>query len=507
MCRYKSYLLTFAVILLSVGYTASAGPMDKDYRQAVRLYRSGMYESARDIFESLGDRKDALSEGYSALCAAKMRVEGYGDILREYLEEYPESSLAAQIHYCLGLDAFDRQEYEVSRNEFAQFSTDDLYKSQVAEFVYKRAYSDYGLGDYDSARRKFVAAEKMPQSDYTAASRYAIGYIDYSRSDFADAIDWFEIAAKDPRFAPLARYYILECRFNLKDYLYVTDNGPALFDVVPEERQLRLSRILSEAFLIRGDVEKAKQYYDVNLGSDEERTRSDLFYAGSMLYATKDWNGAVDSFNRMAPLTDSLGQIASYQMADAYLQLKNKVAAMDAFKQASDLSFDPDIEEDAMFNYAKLAFDLNQDGTPFTDYIARYSKSRRGDDIYSYMALAKLSQRDYAGAVEAYDNIDDLSPDMRSNYMKANYLRASQLISGGSWRDAVPCLQAAAFYTGRRNPFNQLSRYWLAESYYNSGKPAQAAEVFTDLYNTSALDGSAESAALPYNIAHAYFRD
>ena len=492
-----------AILICSSQSGLYAAPQDRDFKQAMKLFENGMYERARDLFESF--EGDVLSEGYAALCSAKLKTDGYEEMLDSYLEKYPESSLAAQIHFQRGLDLFDKEEYADAKWELSQFSKDDVFKSQVAEFIFKRAYCDYSLGEYDAARSRFTAVEKMPASDFTAPSRYAIGYIDYSAKDFDSAIKWFELAARDPRFTDIANYYILECRFNNKDYRYVTENGPEMFESIPVERQPHLARILSESFLVLGNVEQAKDYYEKNLSSNETRSRSDYFYAGSMLYALEDYAGAVENFGKMSFRTDSLGQIASYQMGDSYLQLKNKVAAMDAFKDASELVYDLDIQEDAFFNYAKLAFDLNQDGQVFADYIDKYSKSKRGDDIYSYMALSRLSAHDYAGAVEAYDNIDELSPDMRSNYMKANYLRANQLISNGSWRDAVQCLQASAFYTGRRDPFNQLSRYWLAESYFNTGKYTEAENILEDLYNNSALDGKAEGKALTYNLAYNYF--
>ena len=503
----KRMCAAFAAILIgSWTFSVQAGPQNKEYKQALRLYQNGMYERARDIFDSLKDQGDAVSAGYSALCSAKMKTAGYEQALESYLEKYPESFLAPQVHFQRGLDLFENEDYFAAKRELSQFSTDDLFKSQVAEYVFKRAYCDYGLGDYDNAMTRFATVEKMPSSDYTAPSRYAMGYIDYSYSRFDSAIKWFELASRDPRFTEISNYYILECRFNNKDYKYVVDNGPEMFVSIPEERQPHLARIISESYLVLGDVENAKEYYEKNLVSDETKSRSDYFYAGSMLYALKDYAGAVENFNNMSFRDDSLGQIASYQMGDSYLKLKNKVASMNAFKDAAELDYDADIQEDAFFNYAKLAFDLNQDGQVFTDYIAKYSKSKRGDDIYSYMALSRLAAHDYAGAVEAYDNIDELSPDMRSNYMKANYLRANQLITNGSWRDAVQCLQASAFYTGRRDPFNQLSRYWLAESYYNTGKFNEAENIFEDLYNNSALDGRPEGHALTYNLAYSYFR-
>ena len=91
--------------------------------------------------------------------------------------------------------------------------------------------------------------------------------------------------------------------------------------------------------------------------------------------------------------------------------------------------------------------------------------------------------------------------------MKANYLRAEQLIQRGSYRSAIPCLKAAAYYSERNSRFNQLARFWLAESYYRNDDHAQARDIYMDLYNTSALYGREESGLIVYNIAYTYFKE
>ena len=62
------------------------------------------------------------------------------------------------------------------------------------------------------------------------------------------------------------------------------------------------------------------------------------------------------------------------------------------------------------------------------------------------MALAALTDGDYAAAIAAYDNIDELGPDMQNNYTKANFLRGRQLFESGSYRDAKPYFRATAYY-------------------------------------------------------------
>ena len=119
---------------------------------------------------------------------------------------------------------------------------------------------------------------------------------------------------------------------------------------------------------------------------------------------------------------------------------------MSAFKDAASVSYDENITNDAYFNYAKLAFDLNDDSSIFSTYMQKYPNVEKDDRINSYMAVAALHKKDYEGAIQAYDRIEVLNQDMRDNYMKANYQRARQMVTNGAYRDAVPYLEVAAYY-------------------------------------------------------------
>ena len=496
----KRLLLAAAAALLF----AAAHAQTPEYLRALDLYGHGMYAEAAKLLEGI---PGSDAEGYAALCAIEMQTPGYEKRAADFVDRWPESILVPQVNFRWALDLFDRGQYQDASLRFGGVSQSELLKDQIPEFSYKRAYSAFGAGDLTLSRMLLEKTLSLPYSDYTAPAQYSLGYVCYSMGDFKEAADWFAKSADDPRFSQLANYYILECRFMEKDYSYVVKFGEDLFGQIPADRQPHFARIMSESYLVLGDKEKARSYYQKNLADNASRNRSDYFYAGSVLYAVEDWQGAVDNFSQMPERTDSLGQIANYQMGWSYIQLRNKVAALDAFKDAAALGFNKDIQEDAYFNYAKLAFDLNNDTSAFNDYMKRYDALSKGDQIYSYMAMAALANHDYEAAVAAYDNIDELDPRMQSNYMKAYFLRANQLIENGSWRDAVPRLKAAAYYSPRQDPFNQLSRYWIAESYFRDGKYADARSTLMDLYNLSALDGKREGDLIPYNIAYTFFKE
>lgn len=484
--------------------------LSEEFREVMMLYDGDMLGRSRTMFDSMTRSEDNTdSYAYSVLCDIRMRVPGYQGRMDTFMATEPQSPYVAQMCFLHALNLFDSKDYSAAYDQFSKIPLKRIRKAQMPEYLFKKACCALETGRFDEAIVDFKAVESMRMTDFTAPSRYALGYSHYNKSQFNEALGWFEKAASDIRFKGLAEFYMVECRFMLKDYKGVIDKGSALYAAVPKERQAHLSRLISESYLVLGDAENARRFYELGKSEEgnEDKSRSDWFYSGSVLYAVQDYKGAVDCFSMMGERNDSIGQIASYHLGYSHIQLKDKVSAMAAFKEASSLSFDSDMAEDAYFNYAKLAFDLNNDASAFQDYLKRYSELDKGDRIYSYIAVAALYNHDYEGAVAAYDKVDELDENMRLNYMKANYLRANQLIRNGSYRKAVPCLKAAAWYSPKGSRLNQLSRFWLGESYYRNDQYADARGIFNELYNTSALDGQPESALVLYNIAYCYFKD
>ena len=504
----KNIMAGLAAALLSASALYADVPV-REYREILRLQENGMHGRSRHLFnEKAAASRGGDASGRAVLSEVIMNVPGYEARVKEFMEENPHSVLIPQITYRHALNLFDRQDYKAAGALLDEVAPTAIERSQVDEYLFKKAYCELENGDVDRALLRFIELEKRPISDYTAPAKYSIAYIYYEKKEFFDALGWFEKAALDRRFAENANYFIMECRFMLKDYEYVTRHGERIYKSVPEDRKPHLARIISESWLVLGNASEARRYYELTANaSGQPKNRTDWFYSGSVLYAVGDYKGAIESYSNMESRADSIGQVANYQLGYSYVQTKNKVAAIQAFKDASMSMFDPAISEDAYFNWAKLAFDINNDPSVFQTYIKRYSDREKDDKIYSYMAVAALHNHDYAGAVDAYGMIDELDDDMRNNYMKANYLRAHQLISAGSYRLAVQCLKVAAYYSDKGSRFNQLSRFWIAESYYRNDQYRQARELYTELYNQSALYRQPESYLIPYNIAYCFFKE
>lgn len=500
---YKKILaVLLAIPLACSSLQAATDSGHEKYLKALELYDNGMYEEARTIFESLPS--DALTDGYAVLCAVKLRTADYESLMGAYERNYRSSILSSEIRFENARILFDKGQYGEAALVFSKVDRASLSDEHEAELVFKHAYCCYELGMYGDAFSIFSEMDGLPENEYSAPSEYFRGVILYTRENFPEARRMFSLTVDDPRFRSLSEFYIVDCEFNMHNYRFALEEGERIYPDAPEERRERLARIVSESALVLGDADKARKYYDGF--SKQDMNRNDLFYAGSVMYSVKDYQGAIDNFVRMTDRSDSLGQIANYHLGNAYIHTGNQVAAMESFRQAAAVRFDPQITEDALFNYAKLAFDLNKDTKGFAEYIDRYSTSRRGVQIYGYMALAALYDKDYAGAVAAYDSIDELTPDMRNNYTKANFLRGEQLFEGGSYTDAIPYYRATAYYLPKTDRLNQLARYRLAQANFLTGKYDAATREYTDLYNNSALYGLPQGNILPYNIGYCWFK-
>src|SRR5690606_16667961 len=93
-----------------------------------------------------------------------------------------------------------------------------------------------------------------------------------------------------------------------------------------------------------------------------------------------DIDGAIEGFKEAALENNEMGQIASFYLGHLYVKSDRKNLALAAYKSAMDATYDKTIQEDAHFNYAKVAYDLGHYGeaiTAMNTYLSKYPQSAR----------------------------------------------------------------------------------------------------------------------------------
>lgn len=482
-----------------------------DFREILKLQKRGMHNRASLMYSELSMQvRSSEPEGYAILSDVIMNVNAYAARMEDYIKRNPQSLLVPQMRFIHALNVFEAQDYLTAASIFAEVPASLLHDDQLDEYLFKKAYCELVTGDEDRALLQFTELASRPYTDFTAPAQYTVAFINYKKANFSSALNMFKESLKDIRFKEISKYYIMDCSYRLDDHKFITENADEAYREVSEERKPYLAHMISSSYLILEDTEKANEYLDKTNGIPAEYfDREDLYHHGFARYSKNDYKAAIENFIKIEDRTDSIGQLANYYLGGSYDKMKNKVAAMDAFKYAALSEYNPDIARNAYFNWAKLAFDINKDTSVFKEYMKRYPDIEKDDQIHNYMATMSLADHDYAAAIQSYGEVENMDETMTRNYMKANYLRGEQLVRSGAYSDAIRYLDSARLLSGNMKftSLNQMSRFWIAESYYRIGSYKKARELYTDLYNESALNRLPESYLITYSIAYCYFKE
>ena len=516
MKSVTSYLRNGAValLLLLAALPVSGQVKDRQHsdrlESARKLYYSGSYYAAEKAFTELGAESSRTLdkseiEAYKVMCAIALDKVNAEGLVNTFCSKYPNAPQQSMVREALASRYFDTGQYVEALAVYNTIDCNHLYKPQRTGFTFKKAYSNLRTGGYDHAEKGFAEVLAAPHSQYTLPATYYKGYVHYIRQQFAEAVPLFEKVGEGNRFSQMADYFAVESKLMLKDFDYVIAKGVPLYGRLEKEMQGSLARILSEAYYEKGDQASARKYLDVYALSGAQLSRKDHYLSGIVSYSLKSWPAAIESFSHVLGQDDELGQNAWYYTANSYLQTRNKIAALDAFKAASECNFDEVIREDAFFNFAKLSFDVNADISQFRNYMAAYPDSGKDDIINNYMATSFLLSKDYRSAVEALSAIRVHTPESSSNLQKAAFFRALQLIEGKAYRAAEPLLETAV-ETGDNSNLSNLARFWLAECCYRDDRWSEAIAINSSLLADNGFRRTSEYPQALFNQAYSYLK-
>ena len=512
--RYRHRLAAAAVLLLLAALPVAGQVKDRQHtdrlESARKLYYSGSYYAAEKAFTELGQEADVTLdrteiEAYKVLCAIALDQVNAEGLVNTFCNKYPYAPQQAMVREALASRYFDTGRYDEALAIYNVINPDHLYKNQRTGYVFKKAYSQMRTNDYVNAAEGFRKVYSGPHSQYTVPATYYGGYVHYIRKEFAEAVRLFDRVGEGSQFSLMAKYFATESQFMQKAYSDVVKRGEAIYPQLDRDMQSSLSRILSEAWYDLGDKEKASKYLDVYRESGAEMSRKDHYFSGILSYGLNAYQAAIESFSHVLGTEDELGQNAWYYTGNSYLQCRNKVAALDAFKTAASCDFDKVIQEDAFFNFAKLSFDVNSDISQFERYMELWPASGKDDIINSYMATSFLLSKDYDSAVKALMAIRYHTKESAANLQKATFFRALQLIEGKAYRSAAPLLETS-IESGANEPLRNLARFWLAECCYRDEQYSEAISILGNLLLDNNFRRSSDYPQALYNQAYNYLK-
>ena len=424
---------------------------------------------------------------------------------------YPASRHADEVNFLIGSAHFGQGEYQKAIFWFNESNIDMLSPEQQEAYCFRLAYSLLQIGDMEKARGYFARIEQIG-TKYREASTYYVAYIDYATGKYNNALVEFTRLKDLPDYKERSLYYITQIYFIQNKYEKVISEGKELLASYPDsENNSEVYRIMGNAYYHLGNEDQAINMLSKYVSSTDSPLRGDLYILGVCYYNKGNYSSAVNALGRTVRENDALSQNAYLYLGQSYLKLKDKNNARMAFEAAATSSFDKQVKEAAMYNYALLIHETAFTGfgesvTIFEDFLNDFPNSKYADKVNDYLVEVYLTTKNYQAALNSIDKIKHPSTKILEAKQDILFQLGTQAFTNMELDKAVD-LFSRAISLGAYNLESRNDAYfWRGESYYRQGEYNKAISDYRTYLNNTRQRNTDMYALAHYNLGYSYFK-
>ena len=484
---------------LQAQWSDATSPSRVRHELALEAYNNQQYALALHAFEALmaeapSHSSDAYVEAnyHAVMSALALYHRDAVHRVKSFIAQFPESPFAGAAQWELANYHYKRRSFNKAAEEFEAIRARDLSKKQRNEYRFKLGHCLFEQDRYEEARVQLYDILNV-EGSFQAPAKYYFSHIAYLNGQSRVALDGFESIADDPDFKELVPLYIAQLLHATGQFDRLKDYAPPLLaeaSGLDETAVVEVAHLLGDAWYRDDNYDEAYSYLELAWEGKKDTDRSATFAyeVGFTRYKQGAWREALECLQLATLEEDELAQNAAYHMAECYLELDDKPRAKQAFKTAALAEFDAGIQEDAFFNYAKLAFELSFN--PFDDaivafegYLNQFPSSPRRDEAFRFLLQVHMTSRDYERALGALDNIVDPDETVLASAQVLSFNRAVELYQNKQPEKALQFFERARTY----NVDPQLhaeTYYWQGEILFGLGKYSEAAAAYATFSTT-----------------------
>jgi TolA-binding protein len=487
--------------------------LNEKYKNALELLDKGKYAAASSLFRDIEKEKTIRSgqiddrikiseikvnaQYFRALCALELNNDDAEDLFLRFIRQHPESAKTKQAYFQVGKSYFKQGKYEEALKWFTKVSAVDLVGKDDAEYKFKTAYSYFETKDFKSAKPLFNEL-KDGQSPYKEQSIYYYAYISYLDKEYKTALANFEKLKDSKNYERSYPYYISAIYFLDKRYDDVLSYTIPILNNTQQQYETEMFRIVAASYFAKEDYKNAISYYERFMAKDKGQTQNnqDSYQIGYAYYKLGDYKKSIEQLIKLNKDLNNYSQFGLYTLGDSYLKTSNKQGARNAFLESSKLDFDKQIKEDALFNFAKLSYELEFHNIALEaaqTYLKTYPRSVKLNEAKTLLANILLNTKNYKDAIDLLESISNKNEDAQEAYQKVTYFRGLELYNERAFENAI-----GLFLRSNNFPIDKeihsLATYWCAEAMYEVRKYGESVSYFedflgmpasrkTDLYN------------------------
>lgn len=496
------------------------------YDDATELYEKKKYGAAQKKVDAFleaeknirGEERDndlhANARFIQAASAYFLERNDAVSLMEKYIFEFDANTKASLMSYYLGKYHFDRKKYSQAIQPLvAAYNSGNLNEEDRIEAMFILAYAYFQEGNHSQANHYFELVSTT-DNKYREDALYYRSVILYKDQEYEEAYFAFKDLADSKKYGRETQVYLANTMLKLKKY----DELNILADELVSRPRTKgqdgqIYYIVANSSFERYDYPRTTEFFGQYVSSKGKMKRTDYFRYGFAHYKQQQYQEAVPLFQKaMVQIkTDSLTQVASYYLGFCYLELKDEDNAKFAFQKAAqpDQSSDPDITEDALFQYAKVCFstgDYSNALRALATIKELYPNAPYLDEVNTMIGETYLLTRDYPRSIKYFESVPRNTTRAKKAYQLVCYYYALDLYERGGYENSVPFFRRAI-----DNDFDKdmalSAQYWMAEAVYRSGNNQSAVMAFNEFLGARGASANEYYAKGYYGLGWAYFKD
>lgn len=518
----KTRLILFLAFTCSFAITAYSQntvyyrSLSSEIRQARELYEKNDFISAGELFASIAEKSEPASAiqsqalFYQALCALKTKSGNGEQFITQYIKSNPESPYINQAWFELGNVRFEREQYPQMLEAFGKVKSSGLSHEDQIRMIYQKGYALFRQEEYAQAEAEFKKI-KDSRTRMAAPAKYYWAHIQYLNERYDEALRAFDELKGNAAFASLVPYYISHIYYKQERYKEVIELTEPLIRTADEQQKPSLSKILANSYFQLDRFSEAIPHFESYFSKTQSAQRNENYMLGYCYYVTGRYQDAILPLENATKGNDLLAQNAFYHLADCYIKAGDKNKARIAFDAASNMDYDPNIKEDALFNFAKITYELsyspfNETINAFDRYIALYPNSERNAAAYDYLVKVYMSTNNFKDAVASIERIQVKSTAIKKAWQRVTFYHGLELFNNMDYSAAAENFSKSLENGTYDSRLQAGATFWKAESMYHLGNYRLAVSGFNQFLNLPAARSLTEFNLANYNLGYAYFQ-
>ena len=512
---FKLFLIFFLCAFHAYAQPVVSAPNGREiFRTAKELFNAQNYGAALPEFQKLlgiaesGSVLALEADFHIRVCYLEMGNSNGRAMLESFITTNPESPRINNAWFRLANADYNQKKYQPALMAYKKIDRYELAGDELDEYCFKAGFCNLQAGHNDISK-VFFAELKDKQGAFADDSKYYWAHINYLEGKYDPALHEFAKIEKSAKYASVIPFYKAQIFFAREKYEDAIQTGTPLMNDASDDRKMELAKVLGVSYYHLRSYKEALPYVEIYLKS-KDLSAVQYYVAGFCYKKAGQTERAIQYFEKSVKGNDALSQNGYYELADLYIKNGDKQRAMMAFQNASNLNFDPKIREDALFQYAKITYELNY--SPFNEaikafdrYITEYPNSVKNGSAYDYLSNVFMTTRNYKDALVSLEKIKVKSPSIKKAYQRVSFNRSIEFYRDLKFQEAIQLINKSLTYGNQSNTVHALAFYWRGEANFRLGK---SDEAVADYKKFQSLPGAARLKEYPisnYNIGYTYF--